>query len=83
MPGKTGDTVVPVTGTFAPKVTIKQSIATEATPGLGDVKGVSRALSLPAAVYINRAHFIRDGMLKAVNAWLGHMRSGTTRAQVQ
>ena len=80
MPGKTGDAVVPITATFAPKVTIRSSVATEATPGLGEVKGVSRVLSLPVVAYVNRAHFLRDGMLKVVNTWLEYMRTRPRRA---
>jgi hypothetical protein len=75
MPGKTGDTVTDITSTFAPKVTIKGGTAVEATPGLGDVKGVSRIISWPAVAYINRAGFLRTGMLKTVNAWMTHMRA--------
>jgi hypothetical protein len=74
MPGKTGDTVTDITSTFSPKVTIKGGAAVEATPGLGDVKGVSRIISWPAVAYINRAGFLRTGMLKTVNAWMTHMR---------
>jgi hypothetical protein len=74
MPGKTGDTVTHVTGTFAPKVTIKGGTAVEASPGLGDVKGVSRIISWPTVAYVNRAGFLREGMLKTVNAWMAHLR---------
>jgi hypothetical protein len=79
MPGKTGDTITDVTGTFAPKVTIKNGLAVQATPGLGDVKGVSRVIAWPAVAYINRAGFLRDGMIKVVNAWMAHMRSGKSK----
>ena len=58
----------------APKVTIKDSIAVQATPGLNDVKGVSRIISVPVVAYVNRAGFLRDGMLKVINAWMVHMR---------
>jgi hypothetical protein len=79
MPGKAGDTITDVTGTFAPKVTIKNGLAVQATPGLGDVKGVSRVIAWPAVAYINRAGFLREGMLKVVNAWMTHMRSGKSK----
>jgi hypothetical protein len=75
MPGKTADTVTNITSTFSPKVTIKGGSAVEATPGLGDVKGVSRIISWPAVAYINRAGFLRAGMLKTVNAWMAHLRA--------
>ncbi len=79
MPGKTGDSVTSVTGTFAPKVTIKGGTAVEASPGLGDVKGVSRIISWPAVAYINRAGFLREGMLKTVNAWMAHLRAAKAK----
>ena len=85
MPGKSGptptpDQIIPITGTFAPRVTIKDGVAIEATPGLGEVTGVSRIISLPVVAYVNRAQFLRDGMLKIVNAWMAHMRGVKTRA---
>jgi hypothetical protein len=79
MPGKTGDSVVDITGTFSPKVTIKGGNAVEATPGLGDVKGVSRIIAWPAVAYINRAGFLRTGMLKTVNAWMTHLRAAKAK----
>ena len=80
MPGKTGDQVIPITSTFAPHVTIKDSKAIEASPGLGDVKGVPKIISWPVAAYINRAGFLRTGMLKVVNAWMDHLRVGRAKA---
>ena len=74
------DQVVPITGTFAPKVTIKDSVAIQASPGLSNVQGVSRILSLPVVAYVNRAGFIRDGMLKTVNVWMAHMRTSRAKA---
>jgi hypothetical protein len=79
MPGKTADTVTDITSTFSPKVTIKGGVAVEATPGLGDVKGVSRIISWPAVAYINRAGFLRTGMLKTVNAWMTHLRTAKAK----
>jgi hypothetical protein len=75
-PDKTGDQFVNITSTFAPKVTMKGGVAVEATPGLGEVKGVSRVIAWPAVAYINRAGFLRTGMLRVVNAWVVHMRAG-------
>lgn len=86
MPGRTTgattlpDQTIPITGTFAPKVTIKDGVATQATPGLANVQGVSRIISLPVVAYVNRAGFLREGMLKTVNAWMGHMRQTKARA---
>lgn len=79
-PNPTPDKTIPITGTFAPKVTIKDGIAIQATPGLAEVQGVSRILSVPVVAYVNRAHFLREGMLKIVNAWMVHMRNLKTKA---
>ena len=80
MPGKAGDQVIPISGTFAPHVIIKDGVAIQATPGLGSVTGVSRIISIPVAAYINRAGFLRDGMLKVVNAWMVHLRAEKRKA---
>ena len=79
MPGKVGDSVIPITGTFAPKVTIKDGTAVQANPGLANVQGVSRVISWPVVAYVNRAGFLRNGMIKIVNAWMGHMRTAKGR----
>jgi hypothetical protein len=78
--GWSQSSIIPITGTFAPKVTIKDGVAIQATPGLANVQGVSRIISLPVVAYVNRAGFLRDGMLKTVNAWMGHMRTRKVRA---
>ncbi len=86
MPGKKAgdaigpDQVIPITGTFAPKVTIREWVATQASPGLANVQGVSRVISLPVVAYLNRAGFIREGMLKTVNAWMVHLRAIKAKA---
>ena len=80
MPGKAGDQIIPIGGTFAPHVTIKDGIATYATPGLGSITGVSRILSIPVAAYINRAGFLRDGMLRVINTWMVHLRAAKGKA---
>ena len=67
-------TLIPIAGTFAPRVVFKGGVATEATPGLANVTGVTRALSWPIETYVNRGAMVRDGMLQAVNAWVAHMR---------
>lgn len=68
----TRDGVWPITGTFAPRVTFREGAAVDATPGLADVEGVSRALALPVVLYVNRSQTIRDGFLKVVNAYKAH-----------
>ena len=78
-PDKKGDQIIPITGTFAPKVTLKDGVAVQATPGLDNVKGVSRIISWPAVAYINRAGFLREGMIKVVNAWVVHLRAGKAK----
>ncbi len=85
MPGKTGpnptpDQIISINGQFAPKVTIKDGLAIAASPGLSDVTGVSRILSVPVVAYVNRAGFLREGMLKIVNAWMVHMRNAKAKA---
>lgn len=80
MPGKTGDQSFPISGTFAPRVTIKAGVAVTASPGLGGVKGVSPYIALPVVAYINRAGFLRDGMLRVVNEWMAHLKATRQRA---
>lgn len=70
-------TTVPITATFAPKVTIRDSKAIDATPGLGDVTGVPRALSWPVEAWVNSGIGIKSNMLLVINAWLDHMRRTT------
>ena len=79
MPGKAADQIIAITGTFAPRVTIKDGAAIQATPGLANVQGVSKIIAWPAVAYINRAGFLRDGMIKTVNAWMQHMRVGKNK----
>jgi len=64
----------PISGTFAPRVVFKGGQATEATAGLDNVTGVTRVISWPVVQYVNRSGMVREGMLKVVNAWVGHMR---------
>lgn len=64
----------PISGTFAPRVVFKGGEATEATAGLDNVAGVTRVISWPVVQYVNRSGMVREGMLKVVNAWVGHMR---------
>ncbi len=64
----------PITGTFAPRVVLKDGRAIEATPGLGNITGVPRVVSWPVETWVNRGGTVRDGMLQVINAWLDHMR---------
>ena len=57
----------PISGTFAPKVVFKDGAAVEASPGLGNVTGVSKYLAWPVIQYVNRAPSIRAEMLKMIN----------------
>lgn len=63
-----------VTATFAPRIVIKGGVATEASPGLGNVKGVSRVLSWPVVQFVNRWPSIRAGFLQVVDAYRAHKR---------
>jgi hypothetical protein len=58
-----------ISGSFAPKITFKDSQAVDATPGLSDVKGVTRVISLPVELWVNRGSTVREGMIKVVNAY--------------
>ena len=58
-----------VTATFAPRVVFKGDKAVDASPGLANVKGVSRVLSWPVVFYVNRGSDIRVSMLQIVNAY--------------
>jgi hypothetical protein len=75
---KSPPSVMPISATFAPKVMIRAGKAIDATPGLGDVQGVPRALSWPVETWVNSGIGIKGNMLQVINAWLDHMR--TTRA---
>jgi hypothetical protein len=79
--GKAGDSVLPITATFAPKVTIKDGKAIDATPGLGNVTGVPRALSWPVEAWVNSGIGIKGNMLMVINAWLDHMRNDQPKRQ--
>lgn len=67
-------TTFDVTATFAPKVQFKDHKAVDASPGLGNVKGVSRVVSWPVVQFVNRWPSIQKGMLQVVNAYLAHRR---------
>lgn len=71
----TKDSTIPITGTFAPRVVIKDGKAVEATPGLGDVKGVTSVLSWPVVQYVNRSPGIRTEMLRMINLYMEQSRS--------
>lgn len=66
---KTKDSVIPITGTFAPRVTIKGGEAVNATPGLANVQGVSSYLAWPVVQYVNRAPSIRTEMVRMINQY--------------
>ncbi len=69
-----------ITATFAPRVVFKSNKATEATPGLGNVKGVGRVISWPIVQFVNRWPSIRSGMLQIVNAYRDHARKAKAAA---
>lgn len=66
---KTSKSTLHITATFAPRVTFKGGQAVEGTPGLQNIKGVTRILSWPVKVYVNRAPHVRNTMLQIVNAY--------------
>lgn len=61
-----------VTATFAPEVTFKNGAAVSATPGLGNVKGISRVISWPVVQFVNRWPSVREAMLTIINAYKKH-----------
>ena len=65
----TRDSTFDITGTFAPQVTFKDGQATYATPGLGNVAGVSKVLAWPVVQYVNYSPGIRRDMIEIVNAY--------------
>ncbi|KAB2849746.1 MAG: hypothetical protein F9K44_07040 [Hyphomicrobiaceae bacterium] len=72
---KTKETAIPVSFTFAPRVEFKDGQAIRATPGMANVSGVSRLLSLPVVVFINSSRHVETGMLETVNAYLRYVSS--------
>lgn len=65
-----------VTGTFAPEVVFKNGVASSATPGLGNVAGITRVISWPVVQFVNRWPSVRAGMLTIVNAYKAHKAKG-------
>jgi hypothetical protein len=61
-----------VTATFAPEATFKNGVAVSATPGLGNVKGITRVVSWPVVQFVNRWPSVRAGMLTIINAYKKH-----------
>ena len=69
-----------ITATFAPRVVIKNDVAVEATPGLGNVQGITRVIAWPVVAFVNRWPSIRAGMLQVVNAYRAHARKNKSAA---
>lgn len=65
----TREGVTPITATFAPRVVIVGGEAVEASPGLGQVAGVSSLLAWPVVQYVNHAGNIQANMLAVINAF--------------
>lgn len=63
-----------ITATFAPRIVFRNDTAVEATPGLGNVKGVTRFISWPVVQFVNRWPTIRSSLLQIVNAYRTHAR---------
>lgn len=72
----TGDGGFPITATFAPKVLFKGGVASEGTPGLGNVTGVNKYIAWPVVQYVNRAPGIRKSMLEIINRYRAVLRAG-------
>lgn len=70
-----------ITGTFAPEVVFKNGVAVSATPGLGNVKGITRVISWPVVQFVNRWPSVREGMLTIVNAYRTHKAKGGAKTK--
>lgn len=68
-----------VTATFAPQVTFKAGVAVDATPGLGNVKGITRVISWPVVLFVNRWPSVRAGMIQIINAYKAHKAKSKAR----
>lgn len=77
--GRSGDMQLPIAATFAPKVTIKDGKAVDATPGLDNIQGVPGPVSWPVQYWVNSGTYVKGQMLQIVNAWLDHLRNETQR----
>lgn len=66
---KTHKSVMRITATFAPKVTFKDGKAVSGSPGLDNIKGVTRVLSWPVKKYVNWSPHIRETMVLIINAY--------------
>lgn len=64
-----------ITATFAPRIVIKGDKATEASPGLANVKGITRVISWPVVQFVNRWPSVTSSMLKIVDAYRAHRRA--------
>ena len=78
---ETYKSTIDITATFAPRIEIKDYKAVTATPGLANVKGVSRFISWPVVQFINRWPSIRSGMVQVVNALLERQRNKQNAGQ--
>lgn len=82
--GRSSDIRMPIAATFAPKVTIKDGKAIDATPGLDNIQGVPRPISWPVQYWVNSGSYVKGQMLQIVNAWLDHLRNdGQRRADAR
>ena len=59
---------LPLDLTFAPRVEFKAGVAVTATPGLGNVSGVTRVLWWPVAYWVNSSGTIEESTLRVINA---------------
>lgn len=62
-----------ITGSFTPRVEIRDGRAVDATPGLGNIEGVPNYLAWPVVQYVNRSGAIRANVLEFVNAYRAHL----------
>lgn len=79
---ETSATPYVITGTFAPRVVLRDGFAVEAVPNLANVAGTGAAayLAWPVVQYVNRAPHIQVEMRRIINAYLAAIRTGRHRA---
>jgi hypothetical protein len=76
---ETSQGVMPISGTFSPRVEFRQGFAVAASPGLGSITGVNGYLAWPAVEYVNRSAAIGEEMVRMINAMRANL--GSQRAQ--
>jgi hypothetical protein len=70
------DEKLPITATFAPRITLKGGRAVDAHPGMANLTGLNEMLADPLLQYINQSDAIRAQMVKMVNLYIANKQIG-------